>query len=80
MLHDHFDCPYSKTAVTFGKENINLSNVVDNKGYYGHIFNNEDIKDFVDEDNKINPCAINYEKELCSEGNYPILKPLKNGL
>ena len=75
-LHHGFYCPYLKTAVTFGEENINLSNIIDNKEYYGFILENEDRKDFIDK-NKSNPYAIYYERELGEDDNYPVLKPLK---
>ena len=71
----HYYCPYLKTAVTFGEENINLNNIIENNHYYGNILNYEDIQAF--EDDKCSPNVINYEQELGSDENYPILKPLK---
>ena len=71
----HYYCPYLKTATTFGEENINLVNLIENKKYYGKILDYEDIKDLKD-DGK-NPFSINYELELGLDENYPILKPLK---
>ena len=71
----HFYCPYLKTAITFGEENINLANIVENKRYYGNILDKDDIK--ILEDDKKNPYAINYENELGTDENYPILKPLR---
>lgn len=71
----HYYCPYLKTAVTFGEENINLNNIIENKDYYGNILDYKDIK--VLKDDKKNPYAINYEQELGLDENYPILGPLK---
>lgn len=83
--YGHFYCPYLKTATTFGEENINLVNIIENKKYYGNILSYKDRTNYTD-DGK-NPFAINYELELGMDENYPILKPLriafnnyKNGL
>lgn len=67
--------PYTKTALTFGEENINLLNLVEDKETYGTILEMADIKPF--RDNKNSPEYINYEMELGVDDNYPINKPLK---
>lgn len=65
----HFNCPYLKTATTFGEENINLLNLVNM-----NLLQKEDIEEFNLNSNKK---RIEYENELGTDENYPILKPLK---
>ena len=81
----HYYGPYNKTSITIGEENINLSNITENKNYYGNILTYDDIKCM--EDDGKNPYAIYYELELGTDDNYPIRKVLrtafenyKNGL
>ncbi len=66
---DKFFCPYLKTAVTFGEENINLLNLVKNG-----LLNKEDIETF---NIKSSKHRIEYENELGLDKDYPILLPLK---
>ena len=68
----HYYCPYNKTAMTIGEENINLFNLL-NKEKYGDILKEEDIKNLLVK----NSHSINYENELGTTENYPILMPLR---
>ena len=68
-------CPYTKTALSFGEDNINLLNIVQNKETYGNLLEMDDIKTLKNDDKSQN--VINYESELMFDENYPILKPLK---
>lgn len=74
-LHSRYYCPYLKTAVTFGEENINLNNIVEDTAYYGSILTQKDKENLVDD--RKNPYAINYELEIGTDENYPIKKPLR---
>ena len=73
--YGRYYCPYLKTAVTFGEENINLLNIVKDGRTYGKILAQKDIIKFKDDEKSQN--WINYENELMYDENYPILKPLK---
>lgn len=68
----HYYCPYNKTAMTIGEENINLFNLL-NKEKYGDILKEEDIKGFLVKSSH----TINYENELGTTENYPVLVPLR---
>lgn len=68
-------CPYLKTSVTFGEENINLLNIVKDKSTYGKILTKDDILNLNVDDGS--QTWIYYENELMDDENYPILKPLK---
>ncbi len=68
----HYYCPYNKTAMTIGEENINLFNLL-NKEKYGDILKEEDIKSL----RVRSSGSINYENELGVTEYYPILQPLR---
>lgn len=71
---DKFYCPYLKTATTFGEENINLLNLVQDKATYGDILSLDDIEGLnINSDSE----RIIYENELGTDENYPTLKPLR---
>lgn len=72
---NHFFCPYLKTAITAGEDNINLFNLV-NSDVYGHLIDSKDAMEFV-ASNKEKRHRINFENELGCDENYPILKPLR---
>ena len=72
--YDKFYCPYLKTAVTFGEENINLLNLVQDKETYGDILSFNDIKGLNIDSNS---GRIIYENELGTDEDYPVLKPLR---
>jgi len=67
--------PYNKTSLTIGEENINLTNIIENKGYYGNILTYNDRSKL--ESDRKSPYAIHYEIELGTDDNYPIKEPLK---
>lgn len=71
----HFYCPYLKTAITTGEDNINLFNLV-NSEVYGNLLDEKDALEFVQSNNEKRQ-VINFENELGCDENYPILKPLR---
>lgn len=71
---ENFYCPYNKTSLTIGEDNINLFNLLD-KRKYGNILSRYDIEPFVKQNG--NKHKINFENELGTSEDYCILKPLK---
>ena len=74
MHFDQFYCPYLKTAVTLGEENINLLNLVNDKETYGDILSEDDIKYL---NLNLGSKMIIYENELGFDEDYPVLKALR---
>lgn len=75
--YDNFYCPYNRGALTLGEDNINLAKLCGSE--YGSILQEKDVKEMVDSNKAAKKLlnSINYENELGTDENYPILKPLK---
>ncbi len=74
---NHFYCPYNRSAITIGEDQINFSKLTTPK--YGSLLDKADIKELV-ESNKRTRIAknkANYENEIGTDMEYPILKPLR---
>ncbi len=74
---NHFNCPYDRSSITIGEDNINFSKLTTYE--YGCLLDRSDVSELVQNNlatrRKVN--KINYENELGTSIDYPILKPLK---
>ena len=73
----HYNCPYNRSSLTLGEDNINLEKLCSSE--YGNLLEFDDISEAVERNFKTNnnPNYVNYENETGTSLDYPILKPLR---
>lgn len=77
QYQEHFNCPYNRSSLTLGEDNINLEKLCNSE--YGNILKQEDVSGVVERNFKTNndPNYVNFENEIGVNQDYPILKILR---
>lgn len=74
---NHFHCPYNRSSITIGEDQINFSRLTTLK--YGSLLDVSDIEELVESNKKTRSAKnkINYENEIGTSMDYPVLRLLR---
>lgn len=74
---NNYHCPYKRSSITIGEDQMNFSKLLTPK--YASLLDKSDIEELVANNKKSRRAKnkINYENEIGTSIDYPILKPLR---